>query len=97
MARSNHTLCVITPDGETTFTPGKADLKALQAAVGGYIATAELIHGIEGYVDDEVLLKGDPQLNVIASLLSKYTQQFYGTWAGNLTDRQVEKMKSLVY
>ena len=94
---SNHTLCVITPAGETTFTPGKADLKALQAAVGGYIATAELVHGIEGYVDDEGLLKSNPQFNIVASHLSKYAQRFYGTWAGNLTDRQVEKMKTLVY
>ena len=96
MAKSNHTLVVITAAGEVTYTSGKADLKTLQTAVGGYIATAELQHGIEGYVDDEGLLKAGFVINETVSLLSKYRQTFVGTWAGNLTDRQVAKLKEIL-
>ena len=93
---SNHTLVVISSDDSVTFASGKADVKTLQSKVGGYIATAELVGGITGYVDDEGLLKSGYFVNRIASRLSKYDQIFVGTWAGNLTDKQVEKLKLLI-
>ena len=93
---SNHTLTVIAPSGLVTFTPGKADLTVLQSKVGGYIATAELVGGIVGYVDDEGLLKSNCEINQLASRLSKHNQVFVGTWAGNLTDKQVEKLTLLI-
>jgi len=94
---SNKTTVRIAEDGSITYTPGEVKYPAIREEkwIGGLIASAELLGGIQGYVDDEGIVKGRPR-NLVASSLSKYSQTFFGPWVGSLTPLQLEKFKKMV-